>query len=87
MHTGHALHVTRKLDQSLIRAGLRLHVFSRAQLCKHLALYPALFAAHRLRFAGLKGRAVRSLLALDVLLLIRAHLAANVTRYLFTCRG
>lgn len=70
-----------------IRAGLRLHVFSLVQLCEHLALDAAFFAAHLLRFAGLKRRAVRGLLSPDVLLLTRAQPAANAARHLFACRG
>jgi len=82
MHAGHTLHIARKLDYSLIRAGLRLHVLSRAQLFEYLALYPAFFASHRLLFSGFKGRAVWSLLSLDILLLTRAQLAANAARHL-----
>jgi len=76
-----------KLDHGLIRAGLRLHVLSGAKLREHLALYAAFIAAHQLHLAGLKRRAVRGLLRLDVLLLTRAQPAANAARPLFTCRG
>ncbi|ADX32446.1 hypothetical protein G184_gp17 [Erwinia phage ENT90] len=87
MHAGHALHLAGKLHHGVVSAGLCLHVLCGAQLFEHLMLYPAFLVPDRLRPARRKRRAVRGLLALNVLLLTGAQPLRNIAGHLFTrCR-